>query len=80
MKSTRRPREWREFRDSIGQISDNEAAGLIAGIEAPALDISAILHEIIGRAGFPELLDTDFLRLMRKNRAWRSQCVRFMVS
>jgi hypothetical protein len=48
------------FRESIGQISDNEAAGLIAGIEAPALDISAILHEIIGRAGFPELLETDF--------------------
>lgn len=47
------------FRESIGHLRETEAAGLLAGIEHPALDISSMLHEIINRAGFGDLLDSD---------------------
>lgn len=35
------------------------AAGLLAGIENPAMDISAFFHEVVGRSGFPNLLKKD---------------------
>lgn len=35
------------------------ASGVLAGLEHPALDISAYFHETIARSGFPELLDKD---------------------
>lgn len=35
------------------------AAGLLAGIEHPALDISAYFHEVVRRSGFESLLETD---------------------
>jgi hypothetical protein len=35
------------------------AAGLLAGIEHPALDISAYFHEVVRRSGFESLLQTD---------------------
>jgi hypothetical protein len=34
------------------------AAGLLAGTENPAMDISAFFHEVVRRSGFSELLDT----------------------
>lgn len=49
----------REFRENIGQISEEVASGLLAGVEHPALDISCFLHEIIRLAGFSELLSSD---------------------
>lgn len=40
------------------------AAGLLAGIEHPALDISAYFHEVVMRSGHADLLDTDlYLRI-----------------
>ena len=35
------------------------ASGLLAGIENPALEISAFFHEVVRRSGFPQLLETD---------------------
>lgn len=40
------------------------SAGLLAGIEAPALEISSFFQEVVSRSGFPELLSTDpYLRI-----------------
>lgn len=49
----------RAFRRNLGNMSEPFAKGILAGVEHPALDISAMLHHILRLAGFSHLLSTD---------------------
>lgn len=48
-----------EFMRTLGCMTPAQATGVMSGLEHPALDISAYLHEVIQRGGAPELLATD---------------------
>jgi len=52
------------FMSLLPGMSEARATGFVSGFEHPALDITLILMEVVKKAGFPELLDTDpYLRI-----------------
>jgi len=48
-----------KFHDTLSLKTPAQASGVTAGIEHPALDISAYFNKVISLCGFPSLLESD---------------------
>jgi Iron-containing redox enzyme len=56
----RSERIMNEFHNGLWRLtSPARAAGLLAGVESPALEISAFFREVVSLSGFPHLIDKD---------------------